>query len=113
MATILEHMRQLALAGTMERLADQELLRRFVQERDRTALGVLVRRHGPMVWRASRRLLHQLHDAEDVFQAAFLVLARKAASLYRHPSLAGWLHATTCRLAQRARADAARRSLHE
>jgi RNA polymerase sigma factor (sigma-70 family) len=112
-ATLLEHIRQLASAGTMVGHGDQELLRRYLQCRDKAAFGVLVRRHGGMIWNAARRFLPQAADADDVFQAAFLVLAREAKSLLKHPSLAGWLHETTCRLAKRARASAVRRSRHE
>jgi RNA polymerase sigma factor (sigma-70 family) len=66
-----------------------------------------------MVWNAARRILTQAADADDVMQAVFLVLARDAKSLLKHPSLAGWLHETTCRLATCARTRAVRRSRHE
>jgi RNA polymerase sigma factor (sigma-70 family) len=112
-ATLLEHIRQLASLGALAGLADQVLLRRYLECRDKAAFAMLLRRHGPMVWSAARRLLPQAPDADDVFQAAFLVLAREAKSLLKHPCLAGWLHETTCRLAKRARASAVRRSRHE
>src|SRR5437773_411737 len=58
-ASLVEHIRQLASAGTAGGLPDEELLRRYVQGRDKVAFGVLLRRHGPMVWNAARRFLHQ------------------------------------------------------
>jgi RNA polymerase sigma factor (sigma-70 family) len=89
--------------------SDRELMRRFLTERDESAFEALVRRHGPMVLHVCRRTLRDEHDAEDAFQATFLVLARKAATLQRHESVGNWLYGVATRLALRARADAARR----
>jgi RNA polymerase sigma factor (sigma-70 family) len=72
-----------------------------------------VARHGALVWRVSRGVLRQTEDAQDVFQATFLILARKAASLRRHASIAGWLHQTAQRLALKTRTAAARRLYRE
>ena len=84
-------------------LSDAELLRRFVAVRDEAAFEVLLWRHGPMVLGLARRLLSHSQDAEDVFQATFLALARKASSL-RHPEGVGsWLHQVACRAALRLR----------
>jgi RNA polymerase sigma factor (sigma-70 family) len=80
---------------------DRVLLERFLGSQDEPAFALLVRRHGPLV--LARRLLHDAHGAEDVFQAAFLVLARKAGSIGRRESVAGWLYAVTWRLASRLR----------
>src|SRR6266480_335314 len=74
---------------------------------------MLVRRHGPMVLRVCQRLLHNWHDAEDVCQATFLVLASKAASGHWQASVAGWLHQVAYHLARKAQAAAVRRGVHE
>jgi RNA polymerase sigma factor (sigma-70 family) len=89
---------------------DAELLGRWVRGRDEEAFAALVARHGPMVLGLCRRVLGNSHDAEDAFQAVFLILARKAGSL-RHPeALAGWLNGVAVRLASKARAAPRRRS---
>src|SRR5437867_4381288 len=83
---------------------DQDLLDRFARHRDEAAFADLVRRHGPMVLGVCRRVLRHEQDAEDVFQAAFLVLVRKAESIRRQESVGGWLYRVAYRLALRARA---------
>jgi RNA polymerase sigma-70 factor (ECF subfamily) len=94
-------------------MTDEQLLERFVSQRDAAAeyaFGAIVQRHGPMVLGVCRSSLRDLHDAEDAFQATFLILARKASSL-REPALLGpWLHGVARRTAQKARA---RRMRHE
>ena len=89
----------LAPTSAQDSATDRELLHRFAGRRDEAALATLVHRHGAMVLRVAQRVLQQKQDAEDVFQATFLVLARKAElSLWRH-SLANWLYEVAYRLA--------------
>jgi RNA polymerase sigma factor (sigma-70 family) len=94
-------------------LSDRELLQRFAEQRAESAFATLVRRHGPMVLRLCQRLLRNEHDAEDVCQATFLVLASKAASRYWQPSVASWLYRVAYHLARKAKASAVRRAIHE
>jgi RNA polymerase sigma factor (sigma-70 family) len=89
--------------------ADRLLLERFVRRRDGGAFEALLRRHGPMVLGVCRRVLHDAHEAEDAFQATFLLLVRKAPSLRQPERLGPWLHGVAYRTAVRARARAARR----
>src|SRR6185437_2418424 len=83
---------------------DAVLLQRFVTANDREAFEVLMARHGPMVLGTARRLVGNCHDAEDVFQAVFLSLARLAKSIRQGHTLPAWLHKTTCRVAAKVRA---------
>src|SRR5262245_32810185 len=89
---------------------DGTLLAAFVACREEAAFAALVRRHGPMVLGVCRRVLHDAHLAEDAFQATFLVLARKAATLGRRDRVANWLYGVAYRTALAARTLAARRS---
>jgi RNA polymerase sigma factor (sigma-70 family) len=93
--------------------ADRDALAAFVARRDEAAFAAIVQRHGPMVLRACRRVLHHTQDAEDAFQATFLVLARKAGTVGRAESLASWLHGVAIRTALRAKRDAGRRRRRE
>ena len=73
-------------------LSDGQLLDRFVDRREEAVFEALVGRHGPMVWGVCRRVLRDHHDAEDAFQATFLVLARKAASVVPREKVGNWLY---------------------
>jgi RNA polymerase sigma factor (sigma-70 family) len=88
---------------------DGQLLDRFLVKRDDVAFEVLVSRHASMVFRTLNRVLPRRHDAEDAFQATFLILARKAASVRNRDSLGPWLHGVATRIAVKARASTARR----
>jgi RNA polymerase sigma factor (sigma-70 family) len=102
--SILRQVRRIGLPHDGGDLSDGTLLHRFVANRDEDAFAALVGRHGPMVWALCRRILHNLPDAEDAFQATFLVLVRKANSI-RQPDLLGpWLHGVAFRVAMRLRA---------
>jgi RNA polymerase sigma factor (sigma-70 family) len=90
-------------------LSDRQLLDRFTRDRDEAAFTELVRRHGPMVLSACRRVLRHEQDAEDTFQASFLVLARKAGSVRQRDSVGGWLYQVAYRLALRVRTSTGRR----
>ena len=107
-AGILRHLEQTGL-GVADATTDADLLGRFAASRDQAAFATLVRRHGPMVLSVCQRVTNHPQDAEDAFQAAFLVLARKAGAL-RSPGLLGnWLYGVAVRIAQRARRSAGRR----
>jgi len=90
-------------------LTDGQLLARFVARGDQAAFAVLVQRHGPMVLGVCRRVLRDDHDTEDAFQAAFVVLARKAGTICKHDSVASWLYKVSYRIALRSRMDRCRR----
>jgi RNA polymerase sigma factor (sigma-70 family) len=104
--------RSVSLQGDLA-LTDAQLLERFVSRRDEPAFAALVARHGPMVLGVCRRLVRDAQEAEDAFQATFLVLARKAAAIQRQPMLAGWLYGVAYRVAVRLRGQTARRQTHE
>src|SRR5215831_6422714 len=110
---VLRQARRLATEDTASAQADRRLLARFAQFRDEEAFEALLSRHGPLVWGVCRRVLPGRADAEDVFQAVFLALTRKAASLHTPDSLGGWLYSVARRIALRVRAGNARRSACE
>jgi RNA polymerase sigma factor (sigma-70 family) len=110
--TVLRRLRKLA-AAPADTAGDAELLARFTAGHDQGAFAGLVERHGPMVLGVCRSVLHHWHDAEDAFQATFLVLARKAGSICKGESIASWLYGVAYRVALKARAGAVRRQARE
>lgn len=105
---LLRHFQRLAPPGAGES-TDCQLVERFVRQRDEAAFASLVHRHGPLVLGVGRRVLRHHQDAEDVFQATFLILARHAASRRWQTSIAGWLYRVAYRLALRVGSQGARR----
>ena len=95
--------------GTASGLEDGRLIERFVASGDASAFEAIVGRHGPMVWGVCRRSLADSHEAEDAFQATFLILARRAGAIRDPGRLGGWLHGVARKVAVRARRDASRR----
>ncbi|MBI3410736.1 MAG: RNA polymerase sigma factor [Planctomycetes bacterium] len=93
--------------------SDRELVARFLACHDEAVFEAFVRRHGPMVYRVCWRVLQHSQDAEDAFQATFLLLAKKLRSVRKRESLASWLHGVAHRVALKARSQAANRSAHE
>lgn len=108
---VIQHLRNVLRDGVG--LTDGQLLEDYVSCRDEAAIEALVRRHGPMVWGVCRRVLGNLHDAEDAFQATFLVLVRRAASISSRELLANWLYGVAHQTALKARATAAKRKWRE
>jgi RNA polymerase sigma factor (sigma-70 family) len=106
---LIQHLRRVVLRCDGAGLSDGQLLECFLTRHDEEAFAVLVHRHGPMVWSVCRRLLRGLHDAEDAFQATFLVLARKGASVRPREFVGNWLYGVAYRTALRARSDNTRR----
>jgi RNA polymerase sigma factor (sigma-70 family) len=111
--TILSYLRTLLEANGLGDVSDGRLLEQFVTHQEELAFNALMRRHGPMVFSVCRRVLHENHDAEDAFQATFLLLARKAGVIRKQQAVGGWLHGVARRLALKARTMAARRDSHE
>jgi RNA polymerase sigma factor (sigma-70 family) len=109
--SVIEHLRKALLPDGPEP-DDGELLGCFIERRDEAALAALVKRHGPMVWGVCRRLLSH-HDAEDAFQATFLVLVRKAGSVRPRAMVGNWLYGVAHQTALQARRAAARRKAKE
>ncbi len=94
-------------------LTDGQLLENYVRSREEAAFAALVYRHGPMVWGVCRRVLESHQDTEDAFQATFLVLVRKAASVVPRAMVANWLYGVAHQTALKARATTARRRVRE
>lgn len=109
----LQHLNRTLLTGESATLPDAELVRRFVERRDEVAFAVLVRRYGMLVLGVCRRLLRHEQDAEDAFQATFLVLARDASSVERAGAIGNWLYGVAANISRKAKATRHRRELKE
>src|SRR5262245_34744903 len=108
-------LQQLRAAGQRDGAGstDGELLTRFLNQRDDDALAALVERHAPMVWGVCRRVLRNPYDAEDAFQATFLVLVRKAGTVVPREMVANWLYGVAHQTAVRLKATAVKRGVRE
>lgn len=109
MSEVIQHLRRIVLLRDGAGLTDGQLLEDYISHRNEAALAALVQRHSPMVWGVCRRVLWNYHDAEDTFQATFLVLVRRAASIASRELLANWLYGVAHQTALKARATAASR----
>src|SRR5437660_12429342 len=110
---VLRNLRGATLPGGEADRTDGQLLECYVRSREEAAFAALVRRHGPMVWGVCRRVLRSHQDAEDAFQATFLVLVRKAASVVPREMVANWLYGVAHQTALKARATTAKRAARE
>src|SRR5262245_13944356 len=102
---ILRLIRQVVEDQAVRNVSDHDLLKRFSEQKDAAAFHAVVRRHGPMVFDVCLGVLRNEANAEDAFQATFLILARKAASIRKGASLGSWLHSVAYRTALQARAQ--------
>lgn len=112
-SALLTYIRGQLAAAEVDTLSDRELLRRFAANQDEIAFKILLRRHGPMVLNVCQRVLDRKEDAEDAFQATFLVLARKAGMLRWRESISAWLYEVAQRLARDARRKRLRQEARE
>src|SRR6266496_3254353 len=110
---ILQLIRRTVEDQRANRLTDQELLHRFRSERDEAAFHTLLRRHGPMVLDVCRNVLGNEADAEDAFQATFLILTQKAGAIRKQASVGSWLYGVAYRTALKARAGSPIQQRHE
>lgn len=113
LARVIRTLRDASLHNDGAGLTDGQLLENYVRGRREAALAALVHRHGPMVWGVCRRALPSHQDAEDAFQATFLVLVRKAASIASRELVANWLYGVARQTARKANATIARRGARE
>src|SRR5580765_7082233 len=113
LSEVVEPLRRAALLGDGTDLTDGQLLECFISRREEAAIEALVQRHGRMVWGVCRRVLRDHHDAEDAFQATFLVLVRKAASIVPKEMVGNWLYGVANQTALKAKATIARRQVTE
>src|SRR5262249_53950890 len=110
---VIQHIGRAVLLQDSAGMTDGQLLECFLAQREDTAFAALVRRHAPMVWGVCRRVLANHHDAEDAFQATFLVLVRKASSVEPREMVANWLYGVARQTALKARATTVKRRARE
>jgi RNA polymerase sigma factor (sigma-70 family) len=110
---VLQQIRRLAAGEVLARATDGQLLEHFSLQQEEAAFTALLHRHGPMVLGVARRVLRHAQDAEDVLQAAFLLLARKAGSIRKRESVGSWLYGVAYRLARDAKSRGVCRQAHE
>src|SRR5687768_3920755 len=110
---VIQCLRRTALLHDETRVSDAQLVGGFLEGRDESAFAALVQRHGPMVLGVCKRILRDHHEAEDAFQATFLVLVRKAASIIPRQMVGNWLYGVAYQTAVRARTIAAKRRARE
>jgi RNA polymerase sigma factor (sigma-70 family) len=113
MSKVIHQLHSAAMRWEAVDLTDGQLLDAFVKRREQAALEVLVRRHAPMIWNVCRRILDNHHDAEDAFQATFLVLVRKAPSIVPREMVGNWLYGVAQQTARKARTTTAKRQARE
>src|SRR6516162_7684894 len=111
--TLMRHLKGLAAGDAARQRTDRQLMDDFAVRRDESAFAALLSRHGAMVLRVCRRVLRHEQDAEDAFQATFLVLARNAESIRQRETLASWLYGVAYRAAMGAKRKAAQRRNRE
>ncbi len=102
-STVVPDYERLLEPGTVAGLTERQVIARFVESGDPVAFEAIIRRHGPMVFSLCRQLLHDANDADDAFQATFLILVSKARTLRQPDRLGPWLYGVACRVARRAR----------
>src|SRR5688572_26861156 len=110
---VLQRLRRVVMLPDRAGLTDGQLLGCFIEQHDETAFAGIVRRHGPMVLGVCRRVLRNYHDAEDAFQATFLVLVRKATSIVPRALVGNWLYGVAYRTALKAKAAGTKRRARE
>src|SRR3984893_5515037 len=108
LSQVIAQLRRTALLRDGQAMTDGQLLGCFIDRRDEAAFEALVRRHGPMVLGVCRRVLGNVHDAEDAFQATFLILVRKAKRVASREKIGGWLHGVAYHAAMKAKTKLAR-----
>jgi RNA polymerase sigma factor (sigma-70 family) len=111
--TVMRHLRRLAAGADDHELTDAQLLQKFVGQRDDAAFAALVRRHQPLVWSVCQHALGHIQDAEDAFQATFLVLLQNADKIRKQDMLGSWLHGVALQVASTLKRAGKRRQRHE